>query len=148
MTVYVQRNVESITLLYRGEGIFSPQYWTGQNTINWPPQRRKDWCFKQHTIRFFYFSLSHFESFEIFPSPFLGMQWMQMGVMESSCRGMQQGQDYSRPSPRQTLADQSRPWQAKALWYMRCYQHLQCIFSCPGSSIPDLGQWVGVSLPV
>ena len=34
--------------------------------------------------------------------------------------------DYSRP--RQTIADQGRPWQSKAFWNPRCYQHLRCLY--------------------
>ena len=36
--------------------------------------------------------------------------------------------DYSRP--RQTIADQGRPWQTKAFWNPRCYQHLRCLYYC------------------
>ena len=28
----------------------------------------------------------------------------------------------------QTKADYSRPWQTKAFWYPRCYQHLRCLY--------------------
>ena len=34
--------------------------------------------------------------------------------------------EYSRP--RQTIADQGRPWQTKAFWNPRCYQHLWCLY--------------------
>ena len=30
--------------------------------------------------------------------------------------------------PRQTIADQGRPWQTKEFWYPRCYQHLRCLY--------------------
>ena len=73
-----------------------------------------------------------------------GVQRVQVGTvrMQGECNGdagssafpcilipaLPSQQQPNQQHPRQTIADQGRPWQTKAFWNPRCYQHLRCLY--------------------